>query len=58
MGFALNSHLAVLAERLGLDAAEIHRRNAVQRGDTSVHGWKLGSVGYTECVEQVCAAIR
>ena len=58
MGFALNSHLAVLAERIGLDVAEIHRRNAVQRGDTSVHGWKFGSVGYIECLEQACAAFR
>jgi CO/xanthine dehydrogenase Mo-binding subunit len=58
MGFALNSHLAVLADMLGMDLVELHRRNAVQPGDTSVHGWKFGSAGYMACVEQVCEAFE
>jgi CO/xanthine dehydrogenase Mo-binding subunit len=56
MGFALNSHLAVLADMIGLDLVELHRRNAIQTGDTSVHGWVFGSAGYMACVDQVCDA--
>jgi CO/xanthine dehydrogenase Mo-binding subunit len=52
MGFALNSHLAVLAERIGMDPVEVHLRNAIRTGDTSVHGWKIGSGGLTECIER------
>ncbi|MBL0085409.1 MAG: xanthine dehydrogenase family protein molybdopterin-binding subunit [Ideonella sp.] len=58
MGFALNSHLAMLAERIGLDPVELHRRNAIRSGQTSVHGWQIGSSGYVECLDQVCAAMR
>ena len=52
MTFAVNSHLAVLAERLGMDPVEMHLRNAIRTGDTSVHGWKIGSGGLTECLER------
>lgn len=57
MAFALNSHLGVLAERLGLDPIEIHRRNAVRSGDTTLHGWQIGSSGLDECLQQVRQAI-
>ena len=57
MGFALNSHLDVLARRLGLDAVDLHRRNAIASGQTSVHGWQVGSSGYVDCLDQVCAAM-
>ena len=57
MAFALNSHLDVLAAKLGMDPMEIHRRNAIGRGETSVHGWKIGSTGLLDCLEQVRQAI-
>lgn len=57
MGFALNSHLDALAQRLGMDPVELHQRNAIRTGDTSVHGWKIGSSGLAECLEQVREAI-
>lgn len=57
INFAVNSHLAVLAEKLGMDLSEIHLRNAVRTGDTSVHGWKFNSAGYVDCMEQVCKEI-
>ncbi|NYT67150.1 xanthine dehydrogenase family protein molybdopterin-binding subunit [Pusillimonas noertemannii] len=57
INFAVNSHLAVLAEKLGMDLREIHRSNAIRKGDTSVHGWTFGSAGYIECLDQVCEAI-
>ena len=53
MQFALNSHLTTMAQMLGLDPIDVHLRNATQSGDTSVHGWRIGSSGLTECLEQV-----
>lgn len=57
MLFALNSHLHTLAERLGLDPVELHRRNAIGAGETSVHGWKIGSTGLQECIAQCTDAV-
>jgi len=57
MQFALNSHIDTMAERLGLDPVEVHRRNALEAGDVSVHGWKIGSTGLVECIEQATQAI-
>lgn len=57
MLFALNSHLDDMARQLGLDTVEVHRRNAIGRGDTTVHGWKIGSTGLQECLDQCAAAI-
>ena len=57
MQFALNSHIHTMAERLGLDPVEVHRRNALKTGDVSVHGWNIGSSGLVECIEQATEAI-
>ncbi len=57
MAFALNSHLSVLADKLGIDPIELHLRNGVRSGDTTVHGWKVGSSGLAECLQQVREAI-
>jgi CO/xanthine dehydrogenase Mo-binding subunit len=53
MSFAVNSHLSVIAEKLGIDPLELHKRNAVHAGDKTVHGFELGSCGLVECLEQV-----
>jgi CO/xanthine dehydrogenase Mo-binding subunit len=55
--FALNSHMAVLAQKLGLDPIEFQKRNAVQSGDTTVHGFELGSSGLSQCLDQVSEGI-
>ena len=57
MQFALNSHIDVMANLLGLDPVDIHRRNAIAAGDTSVHGWKIGSTGLNDCIDQCTDAI-
>ncbi|VCU68887.1 4-hydroxybenzoyl-CoA reductase subunit alpha [Pigmentiphaga humi] len=57
MQFALNSHIHMMAETLGLDPADIHKRNAHEAGDTSVHGWKIGSTGLRECIDQATEAL-
>jgi len=56
--FALNSHIAIMAEKLGLDPVEMMKRNAIRSGDTSVHGFKIGSSGLSECLDQVSEGIR
>jgi len=57
MLFALNSHIHAMAEELGLDPVLIHQRNAIGRGETSVHGWQIGSTGLLECIDQCTEAI-
>ncbi len=57
MLFALNSHIDAMARQLDLDPLEVHRRNAIERGETSVHGWKIGSTGLAECLAQCADAI-
>ncbi len=57
MQFALNSHIDAMAVKLGLDPVEIHKRNAIEAGDTSVHGWQIGSTGLKDCIDQCTSAI-
>lgn len=57
MLFALNSHIDDMARQLGLDPVVVHQRNVVGRGETTVHGWQIGSNGLVECMEQATGAI-
>jgi len=57
MLFALNSHIHTMAEKLGLDPVAIHKRNAIGAGETSIHGWQIGSTGLKECIDQAIDAI-
>jgi CO/xanthine dehydrogenase Mo-binding subunit len=51
--FAFDSQLDMIAEELGIDPAEIRRRNATRSGDTTVHGWKISSCGLTEAIDRI-----
>jgi CO/xanthine dehydrogenase Mo-binding subunit len=56
VAFAFESQMDLLAERLGLDAFELRRRNALAVGDETITGQKLvGSVGFREVLDQVQA---
>ncbi|MFQ5911900.1 MAG: xanthine dehydrogenase family protein molybdopterin-binding subunit, partial [Nitrospinota bacterium] len=57
MSFAMESQLDCLAEKLGLDAAELRIRNVIRKGETSVHGCYMGSCGIGECIEKAMAAV-
>ena len=57
MLFALNSHIDTMARQLGLDPVAVHRLNAIGAGETSVHGWKIGSTGLQDCLTQCTDAI-
>ena len=51
--FAQEQLIDELAERLGIDPIELRRRNAVRAGDTTLHGWQVGSCGFTECLDAI-----
>jgi len=55
--FPLDSHLTVLAGMIGMDPVEVHLRNAIRQGDTSVHGWYMGSCGLADCVKTAAEGI-
>lgn len=57
MQFALNCHIDAMARELGLDPVQIHKINAIGAGEVSIHGWKIGSTGLKECLDQCTAAI-
>lgn len=57
MQFALNSHIDAMADKLGLDPVQVHKLNAVKAGETTVHGWQIGSTGVEECIDQATQAI-
>src|SRR5437868_1108355 len=51
--FAFESQLDELARRVGLDAAEIRRRNLLKPPCLTVNGLRVLSYGLPECIEQV-----
>lgn len=55
--FAQEQLVDELARGLGLDPAEIRRRNVVAEGDTTVHGWRITSSGFDRCLQLVRDAI-
>lgn len=57
MTFAFESHLDMIAKKLGIDPVEIRLRNAVRQGETSLIGTKFVSCGLTECIEKAVSAI-
>jgi CO/xanthine dehydrogenase Mo-binding subunit len=55
--FALESTMDMLAEELGMDKADLRLRNLVQKGDTTTHGFYIGSIGLRECIEGATRAV-
>jgi CO/xanthine dehydrogenase Mo-binding subunit len=56
--FALESHMDLVAERLGLDPLEFRLRNIVSEGDEAPNGQILEGVGLRECLEKAAAVIE
>src|SRR5262245_34346419 len=57
VGFACESQLDVLAERLSIAPLELRKKNALRVGDETVTGHKLSvSVGFEEVLEKVAAS--
>ncbi len=56
--FALESHMDIVAEKLGLDALDFRLRNIVEDGDEAANGQILRGVGMRECLEKAAAAVE
>ncbi|RLT34281.1 MAG: aldehyde oxidoreductase, partial [Chloroflexi bacterium] len=57
--FAVESNMDILAEELGMDPAELRRKNAMRVGATTATGQLLReSVGLLECLDRVEGEIR
>ena len=51
MTFAVESHMDVIAHRLGLDPLEFRRRNALKEGDVGVSGARIPANGLSEVLD-------
>ncbi|MCZ7562936.1 MAG: molybdopterin-dependent oxidoreductase [Burkholderiales bacterium] len=55
MCFARDSQLEMIAADLGIDPVEIRHRNAIQPGDVTPNGFRVGTFAFDECIERVIA---
>ena len=53
--FALESMIDMASEAVGLDPLEVRLRNAIRKGETSVHGFVMNSCRLRECLEEAAA---
>jgi len=51
--FAIESHMDMIASKLGMDPLEIRLKNILREGDTNVIGERMHSVGSEECLNKV-----
>jgi CO/xanthine dehydrogenase Mo-binding subunit len=58
MTFVLESALDMIADRLGMDPAELRMKNGIGRDEVSIHGWKIQSCGLRDCVEKAVEGAR
>jgi 4-hydroxybenzoyl-CoA reductase alpha subunit len=51
--FARDSQLELIAADLSLDPLQIRHRNALQPGDVTANGFRIGTFAFDECIERV-----
>ena len=51
--FAVESCIEQLSEKLGLDPLEVRLKNATQPNETTTHGWRVSSCGFSDCLKKV-----
>lgn len=56
--FAIESHMDMLAERLGISPVDIRLRNMLHEGETNVTGEITHSIGAKECLDKVVQHIK
>jgi carbon-monoxide dehydrogenase large subunit len=56
--FGLESHMTRLADKLGIDAVEFRRKNAIREGDTLPYGALMNPSGLVEAIDKAAAAIE
>jgi CO/xanthine dehydrogenase Mo-binding subunit len=57
MSFGREQMLDILAEKLSMSVIDLKLKNAYQTGDTTSHGWHLGSCGLIDCIKETTKAI-
>ena len=58
VAWAIECHLDMLAEKLGMDPLEIRRKNVLHRGEKNAYGEVIESIGVMECMEKVAQEIK
>ena len=53
MTFAVESHMDMIAHKLGIDPLEFRLKNAIKEGDTAVNGSRVPRHGLVECLTAV-----
>lgn len=56
--FAIESHMDMLAEKLGIDPVEIRRKNILREGEANVTGEITHSIGVEECLSRTAERIK
>ncbi|MEE8450041.1 MAG: molybdopterin cofactor-binding domain-containing protein [Thermodesulfobacteriota bacterium] len=56
--YALETHLDRVARELGMTPQELRLKNFTRPGDLTAHGWKVGTCGLKECIEEVSQKIN
>ena len=51
--WAIECHMDMIAEKLGLDAVEIRKKNLLKEGDVNANAEIVHSIGARECLEKV-----
>ncbi|MBZ0139675.1 MAG: molybdopterin-dependent oxidoreductase, partial [Pseudorhodoplanes sp.] len=51
--FARDCQLELIATDLGIDPIEIRHRNALQPGDVTANGFRIGTFAFDECIDRV-----
>ncbi len=54
--FALEIHLDMIAEKLGMDPVLLRKKNAVPPHSTTINGQAVGSLGIIDCLDAVATA--
>lgn len=57
MMFPIESHVDMIADKLGIDAVEMRLRNANKPGQTTPQGSKITSCGMEECIRRAAESI-
>ena len=55
-GFAIESHMDMLAEGVGMDPVEFRLKNITEPNMTTVNKMELTTNGLKDCIEKACAA--
>ncbi|MBM2832820.1 MAG: coxL, partial [Dehalococcoidia bacterium] len=58
ISYAIEAQMDLIAERLGLDAVEIRRKNILNEGDEDPCGQTVDSIGVRGCLDKVANAIQ